>query len=47
MFRGWSRYEPDKVSTVRSVASDLHHWESVWASKRFDEVSWYQADPQP
>jgi hypothetical protein len=29
------------------VTSDPKHWESVWASKRFDEVSWYQAGPQP
>ncbi len=47
MFREWSRHEPHKVSTVGSVTSGLFHWESVWASKRFDEVSWYQTDPQP
>lgn len=47
MFRYWSRHDQSGASTVPSVTSHLHHWDSVWASKRFNEVSWYQTDPQP
>lgn len=26
---------------------DRDHWESVWQSKRADEVSWFQQSPEP
>jgi len=32
---------------VHSMATDQQHWDSVWSTKRSDEVSWYQRSTEP
>jgi len=37
-------FEPGGLATIGFMSSESDHWESVWLSKRFDEVSWHHAD---
>lgn len=29
------------------MSDPIRHWNDVWTSKRFEETSWFQADPEP
>lgn len=29
------------------MSDSIRHWNEVWTSKRFEETSWFQADPEP
>jgi hypothetical protein len=35
------------MTTDSSLDPERPHWESVWQEKQHDEVSWFQASPEP
>ena len=43
-FVGLERHLLSTARYARQMAANIDHWNTVWGSKQFDEVSWFEAD---